>query len=178
MPTKTIFFCVLVTFAVLAAACGGSGVNTSNADSKTSNTANSNNPMETNKSEPEKVANNAPTLSPVYKAYCDAWAKDDEAALRKVYSTDTLKQFETEMKQEKAKSLVKLLEMDKVSGNPCEVRNEKITGDTATATIVSNKYPNGIPAVFVKENGEWKLTNKAPSINAVDPKAAPANAAK
>ena len=177
MPMKTIFFCVLVTCAALIAACGG-GANTPNTASNASNAVNSKDPLATNKAEAEKVSNAAPTLSPVYKAYCDAWMKDDEAALRKVYSADTIKQFEAEMKQEKAKSLIKFLATDKVSGNPCEVRNEKITGDTASATIVSNKYPNGIQAIFVKENGEWKLTNKAPSINAVDPKAAPANTAK
>jgi hypothetical protein len=181
MPTKTIFFCVLVTLAALIAACGGGGgANTTspNANSKTANTANTNNPLETNKNAPETTVNNAPTLSPVFKAYCDAWVKGDEAGLRKVYSADTLKQFDADMKKEKATSLTKFLSTDKVSGTPCETRNEKVNGDSATATIVSNLYPNGIPAVFVKENGEWKLTNKSPSVNAVDPKAAPANATK
>src|SRR5690348_11034618 len=108
MPTKTIFFCVLVTIATLVAACGGSGgtnSTTANSNSKTANTANANNPLETNKKAPEAVTNNAPTLSPVYKSYCDAWAKGDEAALRKVYSADTLKQFDADMKKEKATSL-------------------------------------------------------------------------
>ena len=74
-----------------------------------------------------------------------------------------MKQFEAEMKEEKSKNLIEHLEFtDRVSGTPCEVTNEKIEGDSAVARIRSDKYPNGINVVFVKENGEWKLTNKAP----------------
>ena len=68
-------------------------------------------PLADHKSDaPEATTNNAPTLTPVFKAYCDAWVKNDEAALRKVYSSDTLKGFEAEMKEDKAKSLIKFLE--------------------------------------------------------------------
>jgi hypothetical protein len=176
MRTKLLFFCALVTLSMLIAACGGE-TTTPNANTA-SNSANSDNPLKTNTAAPEQVVNNAPTLTPVYKAYCDAWVKNDEAALRKVYSADTIKQFEDEMKEEKAKSLMKFLSTDKVSGTPCEARNEKITGDQAMATIVSNKYPNGIQVVFVKENGEWKMTNRSPAIDAVTKQAPAANTAK
>ncbi len=146
--------------------CGGTTPSNSNAINAT-NVA-SNNPLETTKPTPEQTTNRAPTLTPVFKAYCDAWVKNNEAALRKVYSSDTIKNFEEQMKDEKETSLIKFLEAtDKVSGNPCEVTNEKIEGDKALATIRSNKYPTGITVVFVKENGEWKLTNKSPAIDAV-----------
>jgi len=83
------------------------------------------------------------------------------------------------MKDEKETSLIKFLEAtDKVSGNPCEVTNEKIDGDKALATIRSNKYPTGITVVFVKENGEWKLTNKSPAIDAVKPSNSNSNVTK
>jgi hypothetical protein len=155
--------------AFLMSGCGGvaTPMNSTNSNA-VANTANANtgNPLETKKAEPEKVTNNAPTLTPVFKAYCDAWVKNDEAALRKVYSQSTIKFFEDQMKKEKAKSLTKFLEStDKVSGNPCEVTNEKIEGDKAQALIRSNKYPNGIEIVFVKENGEWKMTNESPALN-------------
>ena len=75
------------------------------------------------------------------------------------------------MKAEKEKSLIKFLEDDKVSGTPCEVTNEEITGDSAVAKIISNKYPNGIPIVFVKENNEWKMTNKSPALDSMKPSA-------
>jgi hypothetical protein len=179
MRTKIIFICVVITLSALLAACGAGGGNTTtpNTNTATANT-NSTNPLNTNTAPPEEVSNNAPTLTPIFKAYCEAWVKNDEAALRKVYSADTIKQFEGEMKEEKTKSLLKLLSADKVSGTPCEVRNEKITGDTATATIVSNKMPNGVKVVFVKENGEWKLTTKSPTIDAVTKAQPAANTAK
>jgi hypothetical protein len=177
MRTNIALVLALILLSIALSGCGGPS-SAPNTNTGSTATANSTNPLETNKAAPEQVTNNAPTLTPVYKAYCDAWVKNDEAGLRKVYSADTLKQFEDEMKEEKAKSLLKLLSADKVSGTPCEARNEKITGDTATATIVSNKYPNGLPVVFVKENGEWKLTNRSPSLDAVTKSAPAQNTAK
>jgi len=157
--------------------CGGTTPSNSNAVNVT-NVA-SNNPLETTTPIPEQTTNKAPTLTPVFKAYCDAWVKNNEAELRKVYSSDTIKNFEEQMKDEKETSLIKFLEAtDKVSGNPCEVTNEKIDGDKALATIRSNKYPTGITVVFVKENGEWKLTNKSPAIDAVKPSNSNSNVTK
>lgn len=148
--------------------CGGSTQppnSTANANTKKEN---SNNPLETTKAPAEQTTNNAPTMAAVYTAFCDAWVKNDETALRRVYSSAAIREFETDMKEEKEKSLIKFLEpTDKVSGNPCEVTNEKITGDTAVARVRSSKYPNGISVVFLKENGEWKLTNKSATLDTV-----------
>ena len=169
MRSQVIICFGVALFAVSMSACGGAAPANS---VKNSNTAtvkpNTNSSLETKKNEPETVTNNAPTLTPVFKAFCDAWTKNDEAALRKIYSQDTIKFFESQMKADKAKSLVKYLEAtDKVSGTPCEVTNEKIDGDKAVATIHSDKYPRGIPIVFVKENGEWKMTNKSPALDSM-----------
>ena len=150
-------------FSLAFSGCGGPPANPVGGNANIAKT-NTNNPLETTK-KAEEVTNNAPTLTPVFKAYCEAWKKNDEAGLRKVYSKDTIQFFEAQMKLEKAKSLLKYLEAtDKVSGDPCEVNNEKIEGDKATARIRSDKYPNGIPVVFVKEDGEWKMTNKSPAL--------------
>ncbi len=147
-------------------ACGGTGpANNPLSAAPVAPNANSGDPLATKTAPPEATTNEAPTLTPVFKAYCDAWVKNDEAALKKVYSADTLKSFETQMKAEKAKSLMKFLEDDRVSGTPCEVRNEKITGDTAVAEIRANKFPNGIKVTFVKEKDGWKLTNKYPALD-------------
>lgn len=108
-----------------------------------------------------EVRNMAPTLTPVYKAYCDAWAKKGEAEIRKVYSAETLKQFEKEMKMDRVTSLIEHLETDDPGGQ-CEVINEEITGDRAVGRIRSKAYLTGIEIVFLKENGEWKITNIAP----------------
>ena len=166
----TIFSFFLVS--VLSFGCGGTP--------NTNTATNANTPAANTPAKDEKT-NAAPTLTPVFKAYCDAMVKKDEAALRKVYSSETLKYFEEEMKADKIKSLLKYLEDDAVSGNICEVRNEVITGDKAVAEIRADSYPNGIKIEFVKENGEWKLTNKSPTLEAVKPTdskpSGPANAA-
>jgi hypothetical protein len=165
---------ILVLFTVfIYAACGGSSEPAANNSAVSNKPANANSsipntnsddtgPLATQKSTPEPTVNNAPTLTPVYKAYCAALEKQDEAALRKVYSADTIRDFEKKMKAMGINSLVKYLEDDKASTAFCEVRNEKITGETATAEVRTTGYPNGLVAVFVKENGEWKLTNRRP----------------
>jgi len=176
---STIFvFLALILFSLAFSGCGGAGPTNANNGSTAATNGSTNNSLETTKAPADPTTNNAPTLTPVFKAYCDAWVKNDEAALRKVYSSDTIKIFEAQMKEEKAKSLLKLLEDDKVSVTPCEVRNEVITGDTAVARIIADKYPNGIPVVFVKENGEWKLTNKSPAVDSGKSSATTANTAK
>jgi len=167
-----IFFLLLTS--ILLTGCGSGPAANVNANANSANT-NSSNPLETKTPAPNQTVNNAPTITPVIKAYCDAWAKNDEAALRKVYSQDTLKSFEADMKDEKVKSLLKFLEDDRVAETPCEVRNEKITGNTAIAEFRADRYPNGIQLVFVNENGEWKLTNKYPNFENM---AANSNSAK
>lgn len=176
MQRNFLQFVLMAALASMIAACGGTApANSGNANAAANN---SNDPLATTKPAKEPTTNNAPTLTPVFKAYCDAWAKNDEAALRKVYSSDTIKLFETQMKEEKTKSLIKFLEADKISGTPCEVTNEDIKGDSAVANIISNVYPNGIKVVFVKENGEWKLTNRSPAVEPAKSIPANSNAAK
>jgi hypothetical protein len=150
---------------VLMVACGAPApANNAVANNAVGN--NSNNVLQTTTSTPEATTNNAPTLTPVFKAYCDAMIQKNEAALRRIYSTDTIKHFEEQMKADNIKSLLKFLEDDQV-GKLCEVRNEQITGDSAVAEIRADSYPNGIKVVFVKENGEWKLTNRSPALDSV-----------
>ncbi len=159
MTSRSFTFFAILLIALASLGCGGAAnTNTANA-----NLANVSTPVK------DENANTAPTLTPTFKAYCDAWAKKDEAALRAAYSADTIKYFEEGMKDEKITSLMKYLEDDAVSGSLCEVRNEVITGDKAIAEIRADKFPNGIKVEFVKENGEWKLTNKSPTLDAVKP---------
>jgi hypothetical protein len=158
----------IVLFSLLTA-CGG-GTNTPNTAQVNSNTAvNNSNTLDTVKATPAAKTNDAPTLTPVFKAYCEAKIKNDDAALRKVYSSDTIRSFEADMKSEKIKSLAEYLKDDRVSEKLCEISNEKIEGDRATALTKTDSYPNGIEVVFQKENGEWKMTNKSPTFDAVKP---------
>jgi len=157
----------MVVAASLIAACGGStettNTNTTSTNANANRSANvSNGDLAPVTPTPEATTNNAPTLTPVYKSYCAAWEKKDEKALRAVYSSDTIKDFEQQMKEDNVRSLSEFLAEDNASTSLCEARNEKITGDTATAEVRTKGYPNGITVVFVKENGEWKLTNRRP----------------
>ena len=164
MRSQIIIFLALVSFAVAMSACGG--VAPANSGNTTANVvkANTNSPIETTKAPAEVTKNDAPTLSPVFKAYCAALKSKDEAAIRKIYSQDTIKFFEAQMKAEKVPTLLKYLENDKVD-KTCEARNEQITGDKGVAEVKADSYPNGIKVVFVRENGEWKMTNKSPDID-------------
>jgi hypothetical protein len=176
MKMRNFLFVSTTALCLFAIGCGGAA-----------NTITTNTPANTtsaNVAKKDEMVNAAPTLSPLFKAYCEAWAKKDEAGLRKVYSAETLKMFEEDMKAEKIKSLLKFLEDDAVSGNVCEVRNEEIQGDKAIAEIRTDTMPNGIKIEFVKENGEWKMTNKSPTVDGVKKSAdtsitptAPANSA-
>lgn len=182
MKFKTLFLSVICVSAILFVGCGGgpTNVNSSNANAGNTNIAksNTNNPLAVTTPTPEQTTNNAPTLTPVYKAYCAAMVKKDEAAIRKMYSQDTLKNFEQQMKDAGVKTLVKFLEDDGVTNELCEVSNEQIQGDTAVARIRTTGYPNGIPVIFVKENGKWKLTNRDPNIDAKKAAPSASNTAK
>jgi hypothetical protein len=168
MLNRSIFFAVIAATSFVIVGCGGGPAANSNTSANTNAaSANSSNPLEPKKKDVEAVTNNAPTLTPVLKAYCDAKMKNDEAGLRKVYSSDTIKAFEADMKEEKVKTLIKFLEDDKVSDKLCKAENEKITGESATAKMFIDSYPNGLEVYFVKEGGEWKMTNRSPAFESV-----------
>lgn len=161
MELKNILLIAVLSFSILAAACGGSqNAPNTNGSAQTSNVSNST----ANKTEAIE-GNAAPTLTPVYKAYCEAMEKKDDAGLRKVLASETIKVHERDMKEMKVKTIAELLKDENVTTKLCEVRNEKINGDEAVATIISDPYPKGIEVIFVKENGEWKLTTRSPVLN-------------
>lgn len=119
----------------------------------------------TTKAPEAPTTNNAPTLTPVVTAYYEALKKKDEAALRKVFSQKTLKTMEADMKTDEIPTLVEFIyTTETVPDRPFEVRNEQIQGDTAVALIRGGSYPNGISRIFVRENGEWKMTNDTPEL--------------
>lgn len=164
----------LIIISAFIGACSGTPVNNAgnaNGNTQKVNTASPVNAVAVTTPTPAQTTNDAPTLSPVYKALCEALIKKDEAAVRKVYSADTLANFAQQMKDNKTASLMKFLE-DDVPNGACSTKNEVITGDKAVAEIVSNIYPNGFKVAYVKENGEWKMTNQSPTMDALKPTAA------
>ncbi len=171
MRFQILIFSTILIFTIILTGCPGNqptpNTNSTNVPANISNKNTVNSELNTVAKTPEATTNNAPTLTPVFKAYCDAMTKKDEAALRKLYSAATLKSLEADMKAENEKSLVKYLEADQVSNKLCEVRNEKIEGDTGIAEVKTEGAPNGFPIKFVKENGEWKLTTESPELDSV-----------
>lgn len=160
---------LLILFSISLFGCGGAETpmnSTNNAlmNRSPSNASNTNNPLIDATPPPEPTSNNAPTLAPVYKAYCDALSKKDDAAIRRVVDSTTLKLWQEDMREEGSKSIAEYLSGEQGATEQCEARNEQITGDSAVAEVRSKAYPNGIKIVFVKENGQWKLTNKSPSV--------------
>ncbi|GIU81770.1 MAG: hypothetical protein D6687_02435 [Acidobacteria bacterium] len=108
--------------------------------------------------------NDAPTLTPVVIAYYNAVKNKDEKALRSVLSSDTLKALEEDMKSEKKKSLIDYVAEIENTDTPYQVRNEKIEGDRAVAEIKGGNYAVWTKFFFVKENGQWKITDQSPEI--------------
>jgi hypothetical protein len=175
---------ILLFSTIFIIGCGGN-TETSNTAANTKPTnanavvANTNSPLETTKTPEISTTNNAPTLAPVVQRYYEALKKKDDAALRKIYSQETLQTLEADMKDEKKTSLVEFItELEPVPDKPFEVRNEQIQGDTAVAEMRGGSYPNGIKIKFVKENGEWKMTNESPDIQSVKQSTSNLNAAK
>lgn len=158
MDSRSIALVSALAAAALFQACGGGAPNSNT----TANAPNTNTSTDAAKKTPESVTNGAPTLAPVYKAYCAAVVKRDDAAIKKFYTADTLKNMEEEMKAEKIKTVAEFLELDKISNEFCEVINEQINGDQAVATIRGRGYPNGLAVLWMKEGGEWKMSNKRP----------------
>lgn len=168
MASRNALFIFVLAISLIGFGCGDAGTsNTANTNTANTNRANANNPIQTTTPTPEQTMNSAPTLTPIFKAYCAAMEKKNEPAIRKVYSKDTLEDFEKDMKAEGSKSLVEYLSTDQVTTALCDIRNEVITGDTAIATVKTAGMPNGEKIVFVKEGAEWKITNRSPSLDAV-----------
>lgn len=162
---------ILLTIFTFFTACGGgeetpkNSANTNTINSTNVNSANSNadNPIATTTATPAQTTNNAETVKPVVMAYYEALKTKNDAALKKVYSRETLMSLEKDAASEGKTSLVDFItELEPVPAKPFEVRNESVIGDIAIAEILSPQYPNGIKIKFIKENGEWKMTNESP----------------
>lgn len=164
------FLILLTSFLFLTACGGGNEAPNKPANTNTLSTVNTNpaqtnadNPIATTTATPTQTMNNAETVKPVVMAYYEALKTKNDAALRKVYSKETLASLEKDAASEGKKSLVEFItEIEPVPDKPFEVRNETVQGDTAIAEILSSSYPNGIKIKFVKEGGEWKMTNESP----------------
>jgi hypothetical protein len=122
----------------------------------------------TTKTPESETFNDAPTLKPVVIAYYNAVKNKDEKALRRVLSSETLKSLEADAKSEKKKSLIEYIAEIENVDTPYQVRNEKIQGDKAVAEIKGGNYVVWTKLSFIKENGEWKITDKSPEFTDIE----------
>jgi hypothetical protein len=180
---KMRFYIFLLTSALLFTACGGTtetpkantnanGKNLSNVNGTTSSPSsspatvpNNGQPAPIVKAEAPKV-NDAQTLAAVVTAYGEALKTKNDAALKKVLSVSTIQSWEKEMKSEgKTKLAEYIASSEYVEGKPYEVRNEEVKGDEAVAEVKGGSFGVWSKIKFVKENGEWKMTDESPEIN-------------
>jgi hypothetical protein len=180
------FYIFLLTITLLFTACGGTtatpnantnGKNAPNVNIATTGT-NTNQPptnLPTNNSPvpPTKVEapklNEAQTLAAVVTGYGEALKTKNDAALRKVLSASTIQGWEKEMKSEGKTKLAEYIASNEIQDGKLvyEVRNEEIRGDSAIAEIKGGSFGVWEKIKFVKENGEWKMTDESPTFDDV-----------
>ena len=107
----------------------------------------------------QSAANNQP-LSPTetMRASDDAAKRKDVEAIKKFVSKGTLEALDQSAKEQNT-TVDELLKdfLDVPAQQLPEIRNEKITGDTATIEIKNNATNDWETMPFVKENGIWKV---------------------
>jgi len=132
------------------------------------NNSNTKNPLETTVANTApKELNEAVTLKPIVDAYCAAINSGDDAALKNIYSKASWNALSADSRSEGQKSVAKYLGDSEPTGGKCRVVNEKMSGDVAEAIVITQTYPKGVPLKFVKEDGNWKMTNQSSDFDAV-----------
>lgn len=92
-------------------------------------------------------------------AFYEASKNKDVTGVKKHLSKKSLELFETEAKKsgKPLDDFLKEAVADPVADKMPELRNEKISGDTATVEMKRDKSDQWDTVAFVKEDGEWKL---------------------
>ncbi len=115
-------------------------------------------------SAPENLVNSAQTLRPTFVRYCSALANRNSNELRKLFSRSALADFERVMAEDGTTDLAEFVSVGVSSkGRICEIKNEQIKGNLAVAEVKMDEFPLGVRFLFSKENGEWKISNRAPA---------------
>jgi hypothetical protein len=180
MRFQITFFISILTFTIFLTGCPAPQPPNANVNGTNNAAPNANKSELVPKTKEEApTTNDAPTIAPVVHAYYDALKKKDDAALRKVLTAEFIKSLEEDMKAEKKKSLAAFVaETEKIPEKQVEVRNEIINGDKASAEIKGGTYINWTKFNFIKENGEWKRTNKFDDFESVKQAASNSTTAK
>ncbi len=163
-----------MTLSLITTGCSDDAVSDSESGQNQNTKADSNtevntkDPLGTVKTpEPKQEIEAAETLKPVVNAYCTAIINGDDTALRNVFSRAAWKSLSADARSEGKNSVAKYLAASEPIGDTCNVINERIVGNTAEATVITQTYPNGVPLKFIKENGSWKWTTQSSDFEAV-----------
>jgi len=184
MRFQIIFFTTIFLFTIASSGCKSeTPTNTANVNptNKAANSAsaNSNNPLATNRTPEGATSNNAPTLSPVVQNFYAALQKKDEAGARKFLSQSAIAYWQAEMKSQKMPTLLAILEDNESPvEEKREIRNEQITGDAATAEMKGGNLGVWTKTKFAREGGEWKFASPKESLSLQDIERTDANTAK
>ncbi len=118
-------------------------------------------PLGTETTPPPQKINEAPNLTALVTAFCNAVNSKNEAALQKVYSREAWQTMKNYAKAEGSTSVAAFLNDSEPVGNQCSVINEQISGSTAVARVTTETYPKGVELRFVKEGNDWKMTTQS-----------------
>jgi hypothetical protein len=172
------YYITLLTTVIAAglAACGGEApVNSTNATTAPSNTnattSSNANSLEGVRRPDAPTTNDAPTLGPVVKAFYDALKRRDDAAVRASLTREQLKSIDADLKERNRTDIAAFLaEIETLSDEPLEVRNEQIQGERGVAEAKGGGvFGNWSPLGFRLEDGKWKLSGDNPDIKTVAP---------
>lgn len=176
MPIHKAAYILLIIAALFAVNCGSKNdqkavvdpIKSPSTNTNSMNSAGNSNPIATTKKPVAETSNSAPTVGPVIQAYYGALKLKDDAALRGILSTAYIAKVTGDMKSEKKSGMASYLaEYDTVPDRPVEVRNEKITGEKATAEVKGGAYIDWTGVGFIYEGGKWKISGESADITNV-----------
>jgi hypothetical protein len=155
--TKIVAILTLCIFALAGCKSGG------NTNNNTGNTNNTNATPNTaaDKNPPTTTASKGDYSTPTaaVKAFYAAAKSNNLEGVKRSMSKKTMEMLEKSAAVDK-KSVDEVLRdtlKDAVPANDPEIRNEQITGDTATLDVKDDKMNDWESISLVKENGEWKI---------------------
>lgn len=156
--TLAIAAVIIITIGGTGACSTNTPAGNANAGNTTANTANKTVTNNATPSAPPAAYGSLATPTETYKTAFASRKKGDIAVLKTVFSKDILEFFEMMGEEEKKTVDDMLKEMVKEPQGPNdEVRNEKITGDTATLEYRKDET-TWKTMDFIKEGNDWKMT--------------------
>jgi hypothetical protein len=150
----------ILTLCIFAlAGCKSGGNNNNNTGNANNTNATSNTAADKNTPATTASKGDYSTPSAAVKTFYAAAKRNDLEGVKRSMSKKTMEMLEKSAAVDK-KSVNEVLRdslKDAVPANDPEIRNEQITGDSATLDVKDDKMNDWESISLVKENGEWKI---------------------